>query len=330
MPRVVRFHAVGDAEVLQLDELPMPEAAAGEVVMAVQAFGLNRAEVMFRRGAYPQYAPELPSTLGYEAAGTVLAVGAGVDTCTVGARVSTIPSFKMGRYFTYGEVARVPAHAVVPLPTHLSWADGAAVWMPYMTAYGGLIEYGKLARGEHVVVRAASSSVGIAAIQIAHQIGAIPIAVTRTSAKNDFIRAHEPVHVIASVEENMADRILAITDGRGAEMIFDPVAGPELIELARATAYHGRIFVYGRLASEPALFPVNYGLAKGLTVRGYSIFEVVNFPTVFARVKAAVLNGLEQRSYRPVIDRTFTLDQVVDAHRHMESNAQQGKIVVTV
>ena len=110
MPKIVRFHRTGAAEVLQLDELPMPDVAEGELVLNVEAFGLNRAEIMFRRGEYPQYAPELPSTIGYEAAGTVAAVGPGVTVFKVGARVSTIPSFKMGRYWSYGEVARVQPH----------------------------------------------------------------------------------------------------------------------------------------------------------------------------------------------------------------------------
>lgn len=329
MPKVVRFHEVGDAEVLRIDEMPMPEAGPGEVVMKVEAFGLNRAEIMFRKGDYPQYDPELPSALGYEAAGTVLAVGAGVASVCVGDRVSTIPSFKMGRYWSYGEVARVPEHAAVAFPDRLSWAEAAAIWMPYMTAWGGLIEYGKLQSGEHVVIRAASSSVGLAAIQIARQAGAIAIAVTRGPEKKPIIAAQGAAHIIATSEENMADRILEITGG-GAQMIFDPVAGATLEELARATAYHGRIFVYGRLANEPAVFPVNHGLSKGLTVKGYSLFEVINFPHLFARAKQRVTAGLASGAYHPVIDSTFTLDQIVAAHRHMESNVQRGKIVVTI
>ena len=331
MPKVVRFHEVGDADVLRVDDVPMPEAGEKEVVLAVEAFGLNRAEIMFRRGEYPQYAPELPSTLGYEAAGTVTAIGPGVTTVAVGDRVSTIPSFKMGRYFTYGEVARVPEHAAAHVPERLSAVEAAAVWMPYMTAFGGLLEYGRLERGEHVVVRAASSSVGVAAIQIARAIGAIPIAVTRGASKRAFVEAQEPAQVILSDQEPMADRILEATGGRGADMIFDPVAGPEVAELARALRYQGRLFVYGRLSTEPTPFPIGLGLAKGITIRGFSLFELVNFPEKFERVKRKVYEGLEAGLYRPAVDATtFPLARVVEAHRHMESNTQQGKIVVTV
>ncbi len=330
MPRIVRFHQTGAAEVLQLDDLPMPDAAEGEVVLNVEAFGLNRAEIMFRRGEYPQYAPELPSTIGYEAAGTVAAVGAGVTAFKVGDRISTIPSFKMGRYWSYGEVARVPVHAAASYPKCLSVIEASAIWMPYMTTYGALIEYGRLAAGEHIVITAASSSVGIAAIQMARSLGAVPIAVTRGSDKRDFIVAQRPAHVIVSSEEDVADRILEITHGRGAEMIFDPVSGPQVAELCRAIAYQGRIFVYGRLDAETTPFPVGLGLAKGLTMRGYSLFEVVNFPPVFERAKRHVFDGLERGDYHPVIDSTFSLEEVVEAHRHMASNTQKGKIVVTV
>lgn len=330
MPRVVRFHTTGDAGVLRLDEVPMPEAGPQEVVIDVRAFGLNRAEIMFRRGEYPQYPPELPSTLGYEAAGVVRAVGAGVTHVKVGDAVSTIPSFKMGRYWTYGEVARVPAHAVAHHPSHLSWAEASAIWMPYMTAYGGLIEYGALQAGETVVIRAASSSVGIAALQIARAIGAVPIAVTRDDSKRAFIAAQNPAAILTSAAGGLAAAIREATGGRGADFIFDPVAGPEVEALCEALAYHGRLFVYGRLSPAPTVFPVGLGLAKGITLRGYSIFEIVNFPERFARVKAAVTTGLEQGRYRPAIARTFALADIAAAHRYMESNAQEGKIVVTI
>ena len=118
MPKVVRFHKTGDADVLQLDDLPRPQPGAGEVVIDVAAFSLNRAEIMFREGNYPQYEPEFPSAIGYEASGVVSAVGDGVTSVAVGDKVSTVPSFKMGPYWTYGEVALVPEHASARVPQH--------------------------------------------------------------------------------------------------------------------------------------------------------------------------------------------------------------------
>ncbi len=329
MPKIVRFHKTGDADVLQLDDLPVPEPGLGDVLLDVEAFGLNRAEIMFRRGDYPQYEPEMPSAIGYEAAGTVRAVGANVTSVKVGDQVSTVPSFKMGPYWSYGEVALVPEHAAAIYPKRLTPAEATSIWMPYMTVYGALVHHAAIGAGDHVVITAASSSVGVAAIQMVKAVGGVAIAVTRGADKSDFVAGQGADHVIISEDEPLADRILEITDGKGAEYIFDPVAGPGTTELARAIAYQGTLFVYGRLDPNPTPFPVNYGLAKGLTMKGYSLFEVINFPEVFERGKQYVTEGLERGDFNPVVDRTFALDQVADAHRHMESNTQRGKIVVS-
>jgi NADPH:quinone reductase-like Zn-dependent oxidoreductase len=149
MSKIVRFHATGAAEVLRLEDLPDSQPGKGEVRLKVAAIGINRAEVMFRQGLYLE-SPELPSRLGYEAAGTVDAVGPGISGIQVGDRVSTIPSFSMTQYGVYGERAIVPAHAVARCPDTLSFIEGAAIWMPYMTAFGALIEYGKLKKDASV------------------------------------------------------------------------------------------------------------------------------------------------------------------------------------
>ena len=155
-----------DADVLQLDEVIEREPRSGEVRIRVEAIGLNRAEVMFRRGEYLED-PNFPSRIGYEAAGTVEAVGDDVEHIQVGDRVSTIPSFSMGEYGVYGETAVVPAYAIASYPDNLTAEQGAAIWMQYITAYGALIHYGKLQAEQTVLITAASSSVGLAAIQIA-------------------------------------------------------------------------------------------------------------------------------------------------------------------
>jgi len=330
MPRIVRFHRTGDAEVLQLDDVPMPEAGDGEVVITVDAFGLNRAEIMFRRGEYPQYAPELPSPIGYEASGTVTTIGRGVDHVAVGDRVSTIPSFKMGRYWSYGEVARVPGFAVARYPARLSPIEATAIWMPYVTAYGALIEYGGVKAGDTVIVTAASSSVGIAMLQMCRAIGATTIAVTSGEEKRAFVQQQAPSHVVVNSTEDLTAAVLRYTGGKGATFAFDPVSGPGVVRLAEALAYQGKLFVYGRLDPAPTEFPVGLGLAKGITFRAYSLFEVVNFPDVFARAIRHVYDGLESGRYQPVIDSVFKLDDVAAAHRHMASNTQKGKIVVEV
>ena len=158
MPKIVRFHEVGGPEVLKLEELPAPRPQKGEVRIRVEAIGLNRAEVMFRRGQYGEQ-PEFPSCLGYEASGTVEEVGPGETELKPGDRVSSIPSFSMRQYWTYGEVALLPRHALARYPENLSPIEGASIWMQYLTAYG-LIAFGKMREGHHVLITAAASSVG--------------------------------------------------------------------------------------------------------------------------------------------------------------------------
>jgi NADPH:quinone reductase-like Zn-dependent oxidoreductase len=187
MVKIVRFHQFGDADVLQLDELSLAEPGKEEVRLKVEAIGLNRAEVMFRKGAYLEKPDSFPSTIGYEAAGVIDAVGEGVTEFKIGDRVSTIPGFSMKDYGVYGESAIVPAFAVAQYPEKLSSQAGTAIWMQYITAYGALVEYGNVKSGDFVLISAASSSVGSAAIQITKAAGATAIATTRGASKKQTL-----------------------------------------------------------------------------------------------------------------------------------------------
>ena len=329
MPKIVRFHETGGPEVLKLEELPLAEPGAGEVRLKVEAIGLNRAEVMYRQGQYLE-TPEFPSRIGYEAAGTVDAIGPGVDGLQVGERVSTIPSFPMGRYGVYGESAIVPDYAVARCPDTLSIFECTAIWMQYLTAFGALVEYGRLDRTATVLITAASSSVGLAAIQITKMVGATAIATTRGAGKKQFLLDAGADRVVVTDQEDLAEAVSGITSGKGADILFDPVAGPFLEQLANAAAPGATIFEYGALSMAPTSFPLFPALAKGLTVRGYTLFEIVKDPEKLARGKQFVYAGLESGALRPVIDRSFALDDISEAHRYMESSEQKGKIVVTV
>ncbi len=329
MPKIVRFYETGGAEVLKIEELPLVEPGEGEVRLKVEAIGLNRAEVMFRQGQYLE-TPELPSRLGYEAAGIVDAVGPGAGGIKIGDRVSTIPSFSMQTYGVYGESAVVPAYAVANYPERLSAVEGAAIWMQYLTAFGALIEFGHLQKDATVLITAGSSSVAQAAIQIAKSVGARVIVTTRGAEKKPFLMGAGADHVIVTDEEDLVEGVQAVTAGKGASTIFDPIAGPLLGELADAAASGATIFEYGALSPTPTTFPLFSALAKGLTVRGYTLFEIVKNPERIARGKQFIYNGLASGTLKPVIDRTFTLENIVEAHRYMESNQQKGKIVVTV
>lgn len=329
MPKIVRFHETGGAEVLKLEDLPLTQPGEGEVRLRVEAIGLNRAEVMFRQGQYLE-APELPSRLGYEAAGIVDAVGPGTRDVQIGDRVSTIPAFSMGEHGVYGESAIVPGFAVAPYPDNLSPSEGAAIWMQFLTAYGALIDIGQLKAGNTVVITAASSSVGLAAIQVTKAAGALAIATTRGPEKKQFLLDSGADHVVVTNEEDLPEAVMAHTGGSGAELIFDPIGGAMLETLADAAAPGATIIEYGALSPEPTIFPLFQSLKKGLTVRGYTLFELVKDADGLAAGKEHIYEGLSSGALKPVIDRTFTLDEIVDAHRYMESNKQKGKIVVTV
>jgi NADPH:quinone reductase-like Zn-dependent oxidoreductase len=327
--KIVRFHRTGGPEVLQLDELPLPEPAAGEVRLRVKAIGLNRAEVLFRMGRY-LVQPILPSKIGYEASGTVEAAGPDVDPSWIGKTVSTVPAFLASAYGVYGEVAIVPVSAIAEYPGRLSYEEGTSIWMQYLTAYGALIHQGRLAQGDFVLITAASSSVGIAAIEIARAEGAIAIATTRTSKKKADILALGAAHVIATEEEDLAARVDEITSGQGARIVFDPIAGKGLAALAAAAAPRGIIFEYGALAAGPTPFPLLSVLGKQLTIKGYMLFELVGDPAAFPVARQYVYDHLASGAFKPRIARTFPLAEIVEAHRYMESNEQIGKIVVTV
>jgi NADPH:quinone reductase-like Zn-dependent oxidoreductase len=219
---------------------------------------------------------------------------------------------------------------VAHYPETLSPVEGAAIWMQYMTAYGALVEYGKLTAKDVVLITAASSSVGLAAIQITKSIGATAVATTRGEGKKQALIDAGADHVIVTDREDMGERMKTITGGKGARIIFDPVAGPFLEKLAQAAAPGATIFEYGALSMAPTPFPLFDALQKGLSVRGYVLFEIVSNPASLARGKKFVTDGLTSGALKPIIARTFPFEAIADAHRYMESNEQIGKIVVTI
>jgi NADPH:quinone reductase-like Zn-dependent oxidoreductase len=331
MAMTVRFHEIGGPEVLRLEDVEIPEPGPGEVRVRVDAIGLNRAEALFRRDQYIQPVKQLPSRLGSEAAGVVEAVGPDVAGLEEGQAVSVVPAFSQNDYGMYGERAIAPAGAVVPRPDGVDAVSGAAVWMPYLTAYGAMVEVGGMRASDVVVLNAASSSVGLAAIHTANRIGATPIAVTRTRAKRERLLEEGAAEVIVTEEDgDVAARVLALTGGRGAGHIFDAVAGPGVAALATAVAAGGTLFLWGALSGQPTPYPgFDLGM-PALNMRTFTLFEITKDPERMRRGVAFVSSGLRSGAFRPVVDRLFPLDEIVRAHEHLESNAQFGKIVVTV
>lgn len=329
MVRVVRFHEHGGPEVLRIEEVDVPRPGRGEIQIRVRALGLNRAEALMRSGAYIEK-PTLPSGLGLEAAGIVESIGGDVEGFIPGDAVSVVPPMSMIRWPAYGELVTFPAELVVKHPPSLCWEAAAAVWMQYLTAYGALVDIAKLRREDFVVITAASSSVGLAAIQIANMIGATTVAVTRTSAKKQALFRSGAAHVVASAEEDLAVCLRDIAGPEGIRVVFDPIGGPIFEPLTAAMSRGGILVEYGGLCCEPTPFPLFAVLSKTLTLRGYLVHEVIGNPARLEAAKAFILEGLALGALKPVIARSFPFEQIVDAHRFLESNEQFGKIVVTL
>jgi len=273
MSKVVRFHRVGGPEVLQIDDVDVRAPGIGEVRIKVKALGLNRAEAMYRSGQYT-FIPEMPAILGYEAAGTIESIGEGVTEFAIGDEVNVIPAFSFADYGMYGELVIAPLHAIVKQPAGMTAVEGAATWMQFVTAYGALIDIGGLKKGETVLIRAASSSVGLAAIQIANLLGAVPVALTRTSEKRQALLDAGAAHVIATKEQNLVTEVNRITGSKGARMAFDPVGGVEVASILHSLSPLGIFFQYGALDTSEMRIPVMEVLGKNLTIRGYQLFEV--------------------------------------------------------
>ncbi len=327
MIRAMRFHETGGPEKLVLEDMEIGEPGPGEVRIKVEAVGLNRAEAMYRAGNYPTR-PSLPSLIGYEGVGTVLALGDGVEDHAVGDRVCVLPMIQQGQYGIWADEALVPARILLPAPEGLDVTQAAAIWMQYMTAYA-IYEVADVGPNDAVIIPAASSSVGVAAIQLTNWAGATPIAATRTGDKARALHDLGAAHVIATQEEDLVARVMDITGGKGARCAFDPVGGPYVETLATALAPRGILFIYGGLSGQPTPYPHWQCAMKGLSMRGWVASEIWNHPHRFHAAKEKILAGLAQGKLKPVIAKTFNgLESLADANAFLESNQQIGKVVV--
>ena len=181
-----------------------------------------------------------------------------------------------------------------------------------------------------MVIPGASSSVGLAAIQITNSLGAKSIALTRTSAKRKHLTDAGAKYVIGTEEEDLVKAINEITGGRGARVVFDPVGGPTLSKLIKVMSFQGILYIYGALSDEATPVPPLDLIGKMLTIKGHNIGLTSGDPVLQKRAVDFVINGLEKGTLKPVIDRVFPFDQIVEAHHYLEASGQVGKIVVTI
>jgi NADPH:quinone reductase-like Zn-dependent oxidoreductase len=326
MPRVVVFDAFGGPDVMHVVEEPVAEPAAGEVRVRIEAFAVNPLDQMMRAGTSPAPVPLPHARLGVDGTGVVDALGPGVAGLEIGDPVilTAVPDAWVAG--SYADYTTVPATRVIPRPAGLGVAEAAAIWVAYSTAYGALVEKARMRPGDRVLITAASGGVGRAATQIARQIGAVPLALTRHTAKKDDLLAAGAAAVIATDEADVAEAVRQHTDGLGADIILDVVMGPGQQDLVKAARPGGTLVAAGFLDPRPTPFPSG----PPLTIFSYRSFEHTLDVVVVKRMAAFLNAGVRLGALCPAIDRVFTLDDVVEAHRHLEKGLHAGKkIVVT-
>jgi NADPH:quinone reductase len=327
--RAVKFKGTGDPSILTVVDVPPREPGPGEARLRVTSAGLNRADANYRAGKYLIRTPG-ESRSGFEGAGVVEAVGPGTTSVKVGDRVGVLPSsFDVVTEGAAAESMTVAAVVLVPTPSTIDDRDAGAIWMQYLTAWGALVEIAAIGPGDWVIVPAASSSVGIAAIQLGRARGARVIATTTSAGKVDTLRRFEPDAIIDTRAEPYVERVQAITGGAGARVVFDPIYGPIVNDHIRAAGREAIVFVYGVLDFTPLVLEPGGMLRKQIRLQGYTIGPLLADPAARARAVAGITRHLERRDFAPVIDAYFPLDRIADAHRRLESNRQIGKVVVT-
>lgn len=330
--RVVVFGKSGAREELQVREVSIDEPAPGEIRLKITSIGLNRADSLFREGRYfykPDFAgPDGLSRLGFEGAGIVDAVGEGVDW-SPGDRVAVIPvNVNVSQQGCLAEYGLYPQNALISTPDSISDENAGGIWMPYLTAWGGLVTEGGLQKGQTAVITAASSSVGIAAIQIANMLGTTSIATTTSGDKVNQLKQYGADHVINMKADNYVDKIKQITDGRGTDLVFDAVAGPATRELVRGSATGGKLIIQGMLDRRPMDIHAGVLMKRQLTVKGFMVNQIFNHKTLLQQAVQGITTGLDRRQLHPVFSGHYPLERVQDAFALLESNRHTGKILI--
>jgi NADPH:quinone reductase-like Zn-dependent oxidoreductase len=303
---------LGSIDAAQTADARLPAPERGTLRLRVRAIALGRAGAPL------------------EAAGEIEAIGDAVTGFDIGDAVSTLPGFQPNDRGIRGERLTLPARTVVKHPRRLSFAEAASIWTMFLTAYGALITLADLAAGETVLLPAASSCIGLAAIQIANAVGAVPVALTRHAAKRERLYEAGAAHVIAIEEEDLVEAVLDLTDGRGARVAFDPVGGPLFPRLIEATAVKGTMIAYGALSDGPTTVPMQTLVTRQPTIHGYAVTAMTSDPALLDEAIAFVSVGLKAGMFTPMIDRVFPVEHMVEARRRLASADRFGKVVVTL
>ncbi len=327
----------GGPDTLHVREAADPLPQANEVAIRVHAAGINFADIMARKGLYPD-APKPPCVVGYEIAGEIVALGANVKNFSLGH-----PVLAMTRFGGYSDYVRVPAVQVFRKPEALSMIEAASVLVTYVTAYQLIVVMGSLRAGETVLIHNAGSGVGLAEFDLAKKIGARTIG-TASASKHAFLRERGFDHVIDYRNDDWLKAVLELTHGRGVELVLDPIGGAHWKKSYRALRATGRLGLSGVSTASTTGSNSKLGLLKmvlqmpwftpvGLMNNNKGVFGV-NLGHLWEEEEKAlgwiraVLRGVDEGWVRPHVDRTFTFAEVGAAHAYIEARKNIGKVVL--
>jgi NADPH2:quinone reductase len=315
----------GPPESLVLEELDSPTPGPGEVVVSVKAASVNFPDVLIIQNKY-QFKPPLPFSPGSELAGVVKEVGPGVRDFRPGDRVMAFTT-----YGAFAEEAKTDATRLIPLPKPMDFVTGAAFLLTYGTSEHALRDRGALQAGETLLVLGAAGGVGLAAIEIGKALGARVIACASSEDKLAVCRSHGADATIDYAAEDLRERIKALTDGRGVDVVYDSVGGAYSEPAFRSLAWRGRHLVVGFAAGEIPRLPLNLPLLKGAALVGVFWGDFARRePHAFAQSVARLGRWYAEGKLRPHVSQTLPLEQAARAIRLLASRQAKGKVVVTV
>jgi NADPH2:quinone reductase len=319
--KAVVFDKLGGPEVLHLADIPKPEAAPGTVVVRVRSAGINFADTLFRQGQYLMQ-PKLPDVPGFEAAGEIDSVGAGVTNLKPGMRVAGMGSR------TYAEYAVVPAVQAIPIPDSMSFDDGAAFPIQVLTAWHMLHTCHHTTPGQTVLVHSAAGGVGIVAVQIAKAAGARVIGTVSSDSKAELAKKYGADDVINYATRDFAEETNRITGGRGADLILDAVGATTFEKGLGCVAPFGHVILYGRAGGPPGPLNMFRLFEKSAKVSGFTLYAVSPLPEVMRRGIEESLKLIAQDKLKLLVGKKFPLAEAAEAHRFMESRQSTGKLVL--
>src|SRR6266567_4729313 len=314
--KVIHVHEFGGPEKLILEEIADPKPGTGEVLVDVHAVGVNPFETMMRSGTYAMK-PQFPWTPGVDGAGIVGAVGEGVSAFKKGDRVYIAGSLTG----TYAEKSLSKAAQLHRLSEHVSFGQGAAVGVPYATAYRGVVHKAKGQKGETILIHGASGGTGLAAVQIAKSLGMTVIGTASTDKGRQIILDQGAAHAL---NHGQKDEVLKITDGKGVNVIIEMLANKNLANDLSMIAFHGRIVIIGSRGNIE-ITPRDI-MARESDVSGFTLWNVPE-PDL-AAIHDAIVKGLESGAFKPVIDETIPLADARRAHEAIVAPGSFGKIVL--